>query len=239
MSEITTAVILCGGQGTRLRPITYEIPKPLIPVHGKAVVEHIFDLLKRHGITEVVLSVGYLKERIRDHFGDGSRCGMRISYLEEREPLGTAGPIRLLKEQGLLPSGPFVVSNGDELKDIDIDAMLAVHKRVGALATDALTPVSDPSLYGIARLEGDLIRAFVEKPAKGTEPSNLANAGFYILEPAVAELIPAGFAQLELAVFPKLAAEGRLAGFPFAGQWFDTGNFERYERAIKEWKGLS
>ncbi|HLD77816.1 MAG TPA: nucleotidyltransferase family protein, partial [archaeon] len=154
MSEITTAVILCGGQGTRLRPITYEIPKPLIPVHGKAVVEHIFDLLKRHGITEVVLSVGYLKERIRDHFGDGSRCGMRISYLEEREPLGTAGPIRLLKEQGLLPSGPFVVSNGDELKDIDIDAMLAVHKRVGALATDALTPVSDPSLYGIARLEG-------------------------------------------------------------------------------------
>lgn len=234
-----TALILCGGQGTRLRPITYEIPKPLIPVHGKAVVEHLFDLLKRHGITEVVLSVGYLKERIKDYFGDGSRVGMRVSYLEETEPLGTAGPIRMLKEQGLLPKSAFVVSNGDELKDVDLGAMLAAHKRTKALVTDALTTVADPSAYGVARLEGELIREFVEKPAPGSAPSTLINAGLYIVEPAVAERIGPGFVQLEKAVFPQLAAEGRLAGFPFKGQWFDTGTFERYERAIREWKNLA
>ncbi|MBI4021179.1 MAG: nucleotidyltransferase family protein [Candidatus Aenigmarchaeota archaeon] len=227
------AVILCGGLGTRLRPITYEIPKVLIPVQGKPVLEHLIDLLKREGVDDIVLSVGHLRDRIRAHCGNGSRLGVRISYLEEASPLGTGGPLRLLDP----PREPFIVSNGDELKDIDLREMLALHQQTNALATIALTQVENPTVYGVARLEGQLIREFVEKPLH--PPSNLANAGLYILDPAVIDLVPNGFAMLEKDVFPQIARQGRLAGYPFTGQWFDTGSFERYERAIREWRGLS
>ena len=227
------AVILCGGMGTRLRPITYEIPKVLIPVQGKPVLEHLIDLLKREGVDDLVLSVGHLRDKIRAHCGDGQQLGVRISYLEESSPLGTAGPLRLLDP----PQEPFIVSNGDELKDINIREMLALHSQTRALATVALTQVENPTVYGVARLEGSLIKEFIEKPLH--PQSNLVNAGLYILSPQVIDLVPEGFAMLEKDVFPQIARQGRLAGFPFSGQWFDTGNFERYEKAIREWKGLA
>lgn len=226
------AVILCGGMGTRLRPITYEIPKVLIPVKGKPVLEHILDLLKREQVQDVALSVGYMREKIKDHFQDGSRFGMNISYMEESSPLGTAGPLKMLNGQ----KEPFVVSNGDELKDIPVQEMLQLHKETNAWATIALTRVENPTVYGVARLEGNKILEFLEKPLN--PPTNLINAGFYILDPRVLELIPSGFAMLEKDVFPRLAAEGKLFGFPFTGQWYDTGTFERYEKAIREWNGL-
>jgi len=124
-----------------------------------------------------------------------------------------------------------------ELKDINIPRMYRLHKRKGALATIALTTVDDPSHYGVARLDGSRIVEFVEKPTN--PPSNLINAGFYIIEPEVIDMIPDGFAMLEKDVFPKLAKMGRLRGFPFAGQWFDIGNLERYELAKKKWKGIA
>ncbi|HDD46447.1 MAG TPA: nucleotidyltransferase family protein, partial [Candidatus Aenigmarchaeota archaeon] len=232
---IKTAVILAGGKGTRLRPITYEIPKPLVPVHGKPVVAHIFDLLKKYGIVDVILSIGYLKEKIKNEIGDGSKFGVKVRYIEEEEPLGTGGPLRLAKD--ILKSA-FIVSNGDELKDINIMDMYEVHKRNNALVTIALKTVEDPSAYGVAKLEGERIMEFVEKPKKEEAPSNLINAGFYIMEPKVIDMIPEGNVSLERDIFPKIAEMGKLYGYPFSGQWFDTGNIERYERAIKEWKGI-
>ncbi|MBI1969650.1 NTP transferase domain-containing protein [Candidatus Woesearchaeota archaeon] len=230
------AVLLAGGKGTRLRPLTYEIPKGLIPVQGKTLTEHLFDLFKRYGITNIVLSIGHMGDKIKQHFGNGEKFGVQITYAEETQPLGTAGPLRLCKR---LLQESFIVSNGDELKDINIPEMYKFHKQNNALATIALTTVSDPSAYGVARLSGNRILEFVEKPAVEKAPSKLINSGFYILEPAVLELIPEGFAMLETAVFPKLAKQGKLFGYPFSGQWFDTGTLERYERAIKEWRGIS
>ncbi|MBI4147086.1 NTP transferase domain-containing protein [Candidatus Woesearchaeota archaeon] len=230
------AVLLVGGKGTRLKPLTDKKPKALLEIQNKPVVEHIFDLLKKYGIRDVILCVGYLKDKIREHFGDGSKFGVSITYIEEDEPLGTAGPLKLAKKY-LKES--FIVSNGDELKNINIPRMFRLHRRKGALGTLALTTVDDPSHYGVARLDGSRIIEFVEKPKKEEAPSNLINAGFYILEPELIDMIPNGFSMLEKDVFPKLAKTGRLRGFPFAGQWFDIGTIERYKLAEKQWKGTS
>ncbi len=231
------ALILAGGKGTRLRPITYEIPKPLMPIHGRPIMAHLLELFQKYKITDIILSVGYLKEMIKDYFKDGSQYGLRISYVEEDGPLGTAGPIKLANRLGLLSNKIFIVSNGDELKEIDIKEIVNFHKKNKVLATIALTQVEDPAIYGVAEMKGNKIIRFVEKPKPGEAPSNLINAGFYILDPRIIDLIPDGLSMLEKDVFPKLAVQGRLAGFHFKGQWFDTGNMERYEKAIKEWKG--
>ena len=228
------AVLLVGGRGTRLRPLTDRIPKALLEVQGRTITEHLFDLLKKYGIRDVVLSVGYLQDKIKEHFGDGAKIGVNITYVEENEPLGTAGPLKLAKKY-LKES--FIVSNGDELKNINIPRMFRLHKRKNALVTIALTTVDEPSHYGVARLDGSRIVEFVEKPAN--PPSNLINAGFYILEPEVIDMIPDGFSMLEKDVFPQLAKLGRLRGFPFAGQWFDIGNIERYKIAEKKWEGIT
>ena len=229
------AVFLVGGRGTRLRPLTDKNPKCLIQVQGKTVTEHLFDLLKKYGIRDIIMSTGYLKEKVKEYFGDGSRFGVNIAYIEENEPLGTAGPLKLAKH---LLNETFIVTNGDELKNITFPRMNRLHKRKDALATIALTTVTDPSHYGVAKLSGTRILEFVEKPKLDEAPSNLINAGFYILEPEVIELIPEGFSMLEKDVFPKLAKMGRLRGFPFAGQWFDIGTIERYALVEKQWKGI-
>ncbi len=235
MRELKTALILCGGEGTRLRPITYEIPKTLVPIQGRPLIEHMFDLLRKYGVSDVILSVGYLKEKIIAKKGNWSNLGMDISFVEESLPLGTGGPLRLAKER---LNKTFIVSNGDELMDINIAQMYEAHKRNRALVTIALTTIEDPTQYGVARLEGGKIIEFVEKPSKGRAPSNLINAGFYIMEPEVVEMIPKGACSLENEIFPKLAKMGRLFGFPFAGQWFDAGTLERYDKALKGWKGV-
>jgi len=232
------ALILAGGKGTRLRPLTYKVPKGLIEVQGKTLTEWLFELFKKYGIRDVILSVGYMADKIRDYFTDGSKFGMNVDYVEEdpNKPLGTAGPLRLAKN---MLTDSFIVSNGDELKCINIPRMFRLHKRKKALVTIALTSVDDPTQYGVARLDGSRILEFVEKPKKSEAPSNLINSGFYIIEPEVIEMIPKGkFCMLEKEIFPKLAREGRLRGFPFSGQWFDTGNIERLERARKLWKGI-
>ena len=232
------AVILAGGKGTRLRPITYNIPKSLIDIQGKTITEWLFDLFKKYGIRDVILSVGYMADKIKDYFEDGGKYGVNIEYVEENpnKPLGTAGPLRLAED---MLNDSFVVSNGDELKCINIPRMFRLHKRKNALATIALTTVHDPTQYGAARLDGSRILEFVEKPKKSEVPSNLINSGFYIIEPEVIEMIPKGkLCMLEKDIFPRLAEESRLRGFPFSGQWFDTGNFERLDKARKQWKGI-
>ena len=229
------AVILVGGKGTRLRPLTLNTPKCMIEIQGKTVTEHLFDLLKNYGIRDVIMSIGYLKEKVKEYYGDGSKFGVNITYVEEDEPLGTAGPLKLAKDY---LKDSFIVTNGDELKTINIPRMFRLHKRKDALATIALTTVTDPTQYGVAKVSGSRILEFVEKPKAEEAPSNLINSGFYIMEPEAIEMIPNGFSMLEKDVFPKLAKEGRLRGFLSEGQWFDIGTLERYETAKKKWMGI-
>ncbi len=232
---VKKAVILAGGKGTRLKPLTLEIPKPLVTVHDRTLIEHLFDLFKRHGVKDIVLSVGYKADKIKEVIGNGKKFGVNVDYLVEKEPLGTAGPLRLAKEE---LQETFIVTNSDELKDIDLTDMYRYHKESGALATIALTTVDDPSAYGVAEMKGNFILRFVEKPAKDEAPSNLINSGLYMFEPEVLDYIKEGFTNLEKDVFPVLAQEGKLAGYAFSGQWLNTGTLELYEQAIQEWKDL-
>lgn len=223
------ALILAGGKGTRLNPITKEIPKPLIPLQGKPIIEYSFDLFKKFGIKDILISIGFKGEKIKEYFGDGKRFGVNITYIEETNPLGTAGPLKLAKK---LLKGPFIACNADELKDIDLMDMFMFHKENDALGTIALTSVEDTSKYGVAKLAGNKILDFVEKPVKEKAPSNFINSGLYILDPKVLDYIPEGFAMLEKDVFPKLAKEGKLFGYPFSGYWKPIGTFEQYEEAM-------
>ncbi len=230
------ALILCAGEGTRMNPITLEIPKPMLPIKGKPVLEHIISLFKEYSINDIIINVYHLKQKIKDYFKDGRDFGINISYIEEEILSGTAGPIKKISKE---IDDTFFVSNGDELKDLDLDKMYDFHKKNKAFATIALKEVKNPSKYGVVKLNKDKIIDFVEKPEKGKEPSNLINAGLYLFEPEVIKYIPDGFSKLEVDIFPKLIRKGKVFGYKFNGQWFDTGNFKRYEEAIKNWAGIT
>ena len=178
------AVLLVGGEGTRLRPLTEWLPKPMLPIANRPFLEHQIGQLRGHGIDRVVLSCGYLAESIREHFGD------ELEYAVEPEPLGTGGAIRFSAEN---IDETFVVCNGDVLTDLDLGALIAAHRDRGARATIALHRVADPSAYGLVRTgeDGD-VTAFVEKPPPGAADVDTINAGTYVLEPDVLELIPLG-----------------------------------------------
>lgn len=230
--NVKKAFILAGGKGTRMRPFTYEMPKPLIPVQGRPLLQHIIELLRKYEIRDVIISTGYMCDKIREYFGNGSRFGVTITYLEEKDELGTAGPLNIARD---LLKAPFLMFNGDVLANIDLSDFINTHSKNDGLATIALTPVKDPSRFGVAELRGDRIMGFIEKPKEQTK-SKLINAGVYILEPEVLDYIPKGRAMMETDVFPTLVREGKLYGYPFEGQWFDTGTHEAYEKAIKGWK---
>jgi len=227
------AIILAGGKGTRMKPMTNFLPKPMLRIHDKPILEHNIELLKRHGIKDIVLSIGYKGDKIKEYFGDGRQFGVNISYIEEDEPMGTAGPLNLLKGK---INDTFILMNGDELKDIDLEDMFMFHKRNKGTATLALTTVEDPSMYGVAVMNGNRIRTFVEKPNKQNAPSKLISAGLYILDPEVLKSVPEGFSMMENDVFPKLATNEKLLGYVFSGQWFDTGTPERFSLADREWQ---
>lgn len=233
-STIRQAVVLAGGKGSRLRPITHELPKPMVPFRGKPLLAHVIEMLRLNGIFDITIAAGYKAAAILNHFGDGSQYGVSLRYVVEDEPLGTAGALKLAREH---LCGPFVVTNADELKDFDLQPLFALHASTNAIGTIALTKVDDPSAYGIAELDGTRIVRFIEKPKDA--PSNLANAGLYVFSPEVFDFIPEGFSMTETDVFPHLAKEGVLHGLHLQGQWFDTGTLDRYEQALKEWKGFT
>lgn len=235
IGKIKKAIILVGGEGTRLRPFTYELPKALLPIQGKPMVLHVLEQLKLHGVSEVVMAIGYKGDKIKEFFGDGHNFGLSIKYVEEKKPLGTAGPLRLAKKY---LTETFYIVWGDILSHLDLTDFARCHKEYGGLATVALTTVSDPSRYGVAMLNGNKIVGFIEKPEKGKAPSNLINSGMAIMEPEIIkDYVPQkGKSMVEYDIYPKLAEEEKLYGYPFQGQWFDTGTHEAYEKAIKEWK---
>ena len=214
------AVILAGGEGTRLRPLTEWLPKSMLPIANRPFLEHQIDHLRRHGITRVILSCGYLPDPIRDHFG-GS-----LEYAIEPEPLGTGGAI------GFAAAGigeTFVVCNGDVLTDLDLTALLGVHRAHAARATIALHRVADPSAYGLVRIDAEgSVTAFVEKPGPGEVDVDTINAGTYVLEPEVLRLIePGRMVSVEREVFPRLIGAGLWAKVD-VGRWRDIGTPESY-----------
>lgn len=224
------AVILAGGLGTRLRPVTLEIPKPLIPVQGKTLTEHVFDILKRAGVDDVVLSVGFGADKIKKYFGE-QFCGLNISYLEESEPLGTGGWMNLI----VVSDSDFFVSNGDNLLDIDLRSVLKHHVEKGAVCTIVATRVEDASQYGSLVLENDKILDFLEKSKEIS--SGWVNSGYYVFNKKIFEFIPdKDKFMLEKDVFPLLAEKGLLNVFKSEGQWFDTGTFERWAEVIEKWR---
>lgn len=233
--EIDQAIILAGGAGTRLRPLTLTVPKALIPIHDRTLTEHALDIFQKFGVKNITLSVGYMASKVMDYFGNGQKFGFNISYAIEDKPMGTGSFLKLMPKL----KNAAIVINGDNLFNIDFEKMYELHKKTSAYATIALKSVEDPTKFGVARIEGDLIYDFVEKPSMYDAPSNLVSSGYYIFSPEVFDAAPDKTPlSLENDVFPMLAKMGKLAGYKDDGQWFDTGTWENYERVIKEWKGI-
>ncbi len=223
------SIILVGGEGTRLRPLTYEMPKQMLPLLGVPLIERVVSFLASHGVTSVVLSLGYLPDRFVAAYPDGHIGGLPVTYVTEREPLGTAGAIRYAATQAGV-TGTFIVMNGDILTSLDLTALVAFHHERHAAATIALHPVDDPSRYGVVSTDADgRVVSFIEKPPKGLSPSNLINAGTYVFSSSVLDHIsPEGAVSVERETFPTLAARGALFARADDRYWLDTGTPETY-----------
>ena len=222
------AVVLVGGEGTRLRPLTLQTPKPMIPVMNVPFLERTLVRLKEAGIDDVILPAGYLPEAITSAFGDGSRLGLRVRYVIEDTPLGTAGALKNVEQ---FITGRFFVLNGDVLTSLDLRAMLANHEKKGGVASLHLITVEDPSAFGCVVHDADgLISAFVEKPKREEAPTNDVNAGTYLLDRSVLDGIPAGRpVSIERETFPELIASGKkLYAYTTTDYWIDLGKPEAY-----------
>jgi NDP-sugar pyrophosphorylase family protein len=225
------AILLAGGYATRLRPISYALPKLLFPLLGKPMIYWTLDLLRSVGVGEVVLGVNYLAETLSAQVGSEYK-GMSIKYSLEEETLGTAGPIKLASTNTDLTE-TFIVMNGDVIAEINLSQMLRQHQTTEALITDALHEVRTPSRFGVVELDSEnRIRRFIEKPKPQDAPSRLVNAGIYLIQPDVLKLIaPGRKVSLEREIFPRIAGDGKLRGFPFSGNWFDIGSLSDYRKA--------
>lgn len=223
------AVVLVGGFGTRLRPLTLSTPKPLLPIANVRQLEHLIANLGSAGVTEVVLAIGFKPEPFFQAFPEGECAGIKLHYAVEPEPLDTAGAIAFAaRDAGV--NDTFVVMNGDIMCDVDIAELVRFHKAHGAEGTLHLTPVEDPSQYGVVEVNDDgWVQRFVEKPAPGETDSRVINAGTYVLEPSVLDRMPVNQKlSIERVVFPAMVAEGVLAAMPTDDYWIDTGRPDTY-----------
>jgi mannose-1-phosphate guanylyltransferase len=223
------ALILAGGEGTRLRPLTTTVPKPVVPLVDRPFVVYMLDWLRRHGVDDVVMSCGHLASGVRNVLGDGSAFGIKLRYVEEPRPLGTGGA---LKYAAPLLDERFLMLNGDVLTDLDVSGQIAQHERAQARATLALTPVEDPTAYGLVRTAEDgAVTEFVEKPSVDQIDTHNVSAGVYVLERSVIDLLPENrAASIERDVFPQLVGRG-LYGCVSDGYWLDIGTPQRYLEA--------
>lgn len=222
------ALILIGGMGTRLRPLTCQTPKPLLPIVNRPFLEYQFELLKRHGIKEVILCVAYLSDEFKKYFGAGKKFGMKLHYVHEKNPLGTGGAIQ---NAAKFIDDTVLIFNGDILTDINLSDMIAHHKKKKASLTIALTRVKDPTMYGLVEVDkNSRIERFLEKPSWDEINCNTINAGIYIFEPEILEYIPKGINfSVERGLFPDLLARGHgLYGFASKSYWMDIGTIDKY-----------
>ncbi len=226
------AVVLVGGFGTRLRPLTNEIPKPMLPVVHRPMIVRLVERLGPAGVTDVVLALGFKPGPFEAAFPDGFLDDVRIHYAVEPEPLDTAGAIAFAARWAAIDD-TFIVANGDVMSDLNFGDLVAAHRAVGVDATIHLTPVDDPSAFGVVEINSSgIVERFLEKPSPGETDSNLINAGTYVFEPKVLDLIEPGIrVSIERATFPLLVAGGQLAGYATDSYWIDTGRPEFFLQA--------
>jgi mannose-1-phosphate guanylyltransferase len=225
------ALILTGGLGTRLRPLTYSRPKHLLPVANVPHIEHVFDLLQRHGVDEIVLLTSFLAEAFEISVERAAQRGLTVAVAHEVEPLGTAGALKNAQE--LVGNETFLAFNGDVLTDVDLSGMVDWHRERGAEATIVLTPVDDPSAYGVVPTEPDgHVLGFIEKPPPGEAPTNLINAGVYVCEPTLLDRIPEGRVfSAERELFPAVVEDGTVYARGTDAYWMDIGTPANYLQA--------
>jgi NDP-sugar pyrophosphorylase family protein len=230
------AILLAGGRGTRLRPLTLHTPKPIVPIFDRPFLQYQIDLLRQvPEISEIILSLNYQPRRIEEVFGDGSDSNIQLRYVVEPEPLGTGGAIKFAA--GRDPSETMVVFNGDVLTAVDLPAIVALHRARGAKATIVLTPVENPSAYGLVETDaqGNVLR-FLEKPSADEVTTDTINAGIYVLEPDTLDRIPADTVySIERTYFPSLIARGEpFVAHVYRGYWIDIGTPEKYRQAHRD-----
>ncbi len=234
MSKVNKAVILAGGRGTQLRPYTYEIPKPLLPVKGTPILEHLILQLKKNGITEIIIAISYLGEKIKDYFGDGSKWGVSIEYSEETDNLQTGGAVKKIKDK--LNGESFLVIHGDILTDISFADLIQYHKDQSSVATVALTTTGTPKEFGQIKMQGTKLVDFYPTSDNPDLKSHLIHTGIYTFEPEIFNYFPKNVKEFSLEdVIRELIKERKVNGFVFEGKWYDVGNPENYELAIKEY----
>ena len=234
------AVILAGGKGTRLYPITKEIPKPLLPVKRRPILNYLIDLFHSFGIKEIAILINKDFREDFDWWEKRYYPKNKIKIVEEKKPLGTFGGLWLLRNW---LKDPFFLTNGDELKKIDLRKMASFHQKSKTPATVALVKVSNPRDYGVVICKKGIIQEFLEKPSPptkllvgGKKSANYINAGLYLFSPEIFNYHPGlKFSMVEKDILPKLAKEKKLAGFKFNGKWLDCGNWRGYERALRRW----
>ena len=227
------AVILVGGEGTRLRPLTSTVPKPVVPLVDRPFIAYMLEWLKRHGVDDVIMSCGFLATSVRNVLGDGSGYGVRLRFVEEPEPRGTAGALKYAED---FLAERFLMLNGDVLTDIDLTAQIAQHEATRAVGTLALVPVADPSAYGLVRTNADgSVAGFLEKPSPDQIDTNLISAGAYVLERSVLDLIePDRNVSIEREIWTQLVAQGLYAYAHEKSYWLDIGTPETYLRATSD-----
>lgn len=227
------ALILAGGEGTRLRPLTSTVPKPIVPLVDRPFIAYMIEWLRGHGVDDVILACGFMAGAVRAVLGDGSSLGVSLRYVEEPEPLGTGGALKYAQE---LLDERFFMLNGDCLTDVDLTAQLAQHERTGAVLTLGLIGVDDPSAYGLVRCSGEgAVTDFLEKPRPDEIDTNLISLGAYVVQREVLDTMPPAGTRvsIERDVFPGLVGKG-LYGFHASGYWLDIGTPERYLQATYE-----
>jgi mannose-1-phosphate guanylyltransferase len=223
------AVVLVGGFGTRLRPLTHTVPKPLLPIGHRPMLEHLLARLARGGITDAVLALGFNPEPFLVAFPGDECAGVRLSYAVEESPLDTAGAIGFAARRAGVDS-TFVVANGDVMTDLDVGSLIAFHRRCSGEATISLTPVADPSQFGIVEVDAaGRVQRFIEKPAPGATSSNFASAGTYVMEPRSLDRMPDSTKlSIERVVFPAMVSEGALFATATDDYWIDAGRPDTY-----------
>ena len=227
------ACILCGGTGTRLRPLTFERPKPSIPILNKPSVGHLVEHLSKNGFNEIVITLGYMGEVVEKFLGDGSLWGVDIKYVYEKEKMGTAGSVKNAEQY--LDGSPFLVVGGDHVLNLNLRELYDFHNRADSMVTISVLSIDDPREFGIVDLDNDMvIHRFREKPGPGQIFSNLASTGIYALSPEILDFIPKQKYDFAKDLFPKLLGEGRkITGWLARGQWTDVGSPKAYREAQK------